>query len=348
MIRFVNSLADLTSLHDREELELIMARVAGDLLGAATVKLWRIVNHPDGVRLHERALLVDRIATISDMPPDAGDLPTLESHPELSACYHDGEPRPVKPDAHGRPRHIFPVTNAKEVAALLDIYVAAPLRDSQERLAAGLLRIYQNHLKVLDYSEKDELTGLLNRKTFDAAFSRLTRIEAPRRTSAIQFERIDRRRPADPSLPRWLAVLDIDFFKRINDRFGHPCGDRVLASFARLMRNSFRDSDQLFRCGGEEFVVILGPTDRQYVGGILERFRMTIENHDFPEVGSVTASMGYTCVAAGEIGAEAFRRADEALYAAKRQGRNRVICYEELASGPYAPETRAVAPALTH
>ena len=61
----------------------------------------------------------------------------------------------------------------------------------------------------------------------------------------------------DPVQPRWLAVLDIDFFKRVNDRFGHSCGDEVLASVARLMRNSFREFDQLFRCGGEEFVAIL-------------------------------------------------------------------------------------------
>ena len=126
--------------------------------------------------------------------------------------------------------------------------------------------------------------------------------------------------------------MDIDFFKRVNDRFGHARGDEVLAATARLMRESFRQSDRLFRCGGEEFVVILEPTDGRYVRGILERFRRVVEAHDFPGVGLVTISMGYTRVAADDDRAAAFRRADEALYAAKRRGRNQVISHEELAN----------------
>jgi diguanylate cyclase (GGDEF)-like protein len=192
-------------------------------------------------------------------------------------------------------------------------------------------------LKILDYSEKDELTGLLNRKTFESAFAHLTRIESPSRPGAIQFERVERRRAADPLKPRWLAVMDIDFFKSINDRFGHSRGDDVLAQMARLMRDSFRETDRLFRSGGEEFVVILEPTDARYVRGILERFRTLVEDHEFTQVRAVTISMGYTRVAPGENGAVAFHRADEALYAAKRAGRNRVICYEEMAGGRIPP-----------
>jgi diguanylate cyclase (GGDEF)-like protein len=228
------------------------------------------------------------------------------------------------------------VTNAKGIVGFLDACVATTPRRDQQELAAGLIRIYQNHLSLLDDSEKDELTGLLNRKTFDAAFGRLTPIEAPRRTSALQFERIDRRRPADPAQPRWLAIMDIDFFKRVNDRFGHARGDEVLAAMARLMRDSFRESDRLFRCGGEEFVVILEPTDARYVARILERFRRLVETHDFAGSGPITVSMGYTSVAADDDCAAAFRRADEALYAAKRRGRNQVISHEELANEVFA------------
>src|SRR5665213_3380433 len=190
MINLVNSVADLTSLHDREELELIMARVAADLLGATTVKLWRLIRDSGELRLHERALLVDRIVTIFDTPSDIADMPTLDSRRELRACHDDKIPLPVGPDANEQRRHIFPVMGAKGVIGLLDVCVAAPLSDDQQRLVSGLLRIYQNHLKILDYSEKDELTGLLNRKTFDSAFIHLTRIEAPSRANAIQFERI--------------------------------------------------------------------------------------------------------------------------------------------------------------
>ena len=331
MSRFVHSLADLTSLRDREEIELLVTRMLGDLLGAASVKLWTLISHSHRLRLHERIVLADRVATISDMPSDPGNLPTLDSQDELSACYRGRAALSLGPGADGRRRRIFPVTSVKGIVGFLDASIAAPPRRDQQGLASALLRIYQNHLDILDDSEKDELTGLLNRKTFDAAFNRLTPLEAPRRASAARFQRIDRRRPADPLLPRWLAIMDIDFFKRINDRFGHARGDEVLAAMARLMRDSFRESDRLFRCGGEEFVVILEPTDERYVRGILERFRRLVEAHDFSGIGLVTMSMGYTRLAADDHRADALRRADEALYAAKRQGRNQVISHEELA-----------------
>ena len=331
MISFVHSLADLTSLRDREEIELIMTRLLGDLLGAARVKLWHLIGPSHRLRLHERILIADRIVTISDAPADPANLPTLESVRELSACHRRQAPFSVRPDADGQRRQIFPLSNAKGVVGFLDACVAAPPRREQQELAAGLIRVYQNHLSLLDESEKDQLTGLLNRKTFDAAFGPLTPIEAPRRRSAVQFERIERRRPADPAQPRWLAMMDIDFFKRVNDLYGHARGDEVLAALARLMRDSFRQSDRLFRCGGEEFVVMLEPTEGRYVKGILERFRRLVETHDFAGVGPVTISMGYTSLAEDDDRAAAFRRADEALYAAKRLGRNQVIAHGELA-----------------
>ncbi len=304
--------------------------------------------HAGELRLHERAWLAGRRVTISDMPWDIGGLPTLASHRELRICYDQKTPAPFGPDADGRHRQVFPIVSPKGVVGFLDVCRAAPLDDDQRRLVSGLIRIYQNHLENLDYSESDELTGLLNRKTFDASFALLTRIEAPARAGAVPFERIERRRPVNPEEPRWLAVMDIDFFKRINDRFGHAGGDEVLVAVAQLMRGSFRQADRLFRCGGEEFVIILEPTQMQYVGGVLERFRAIVENHAFPHIGAVTVSVGYTCVGPGDTGATAFRRADEALYAAKRQGRNKVICYEELPGDALALMTLNEVPAPTH
>lgn len=330
MINLVNSVAGLTALRDREELEIAVALVAADLSGASAGRVWRLARHLGEIRLHERARLADRRIIISEMPADLGDLPTLDSRRELRACYDSRTPAPVSLVHNGRRRHVFPMMGQGGVAGFLEIYGAAPLRDDQRELVCGFLRIYQNHLDVLDYGESDELTGLLNRKTFDAAFAHLTRIEAPGRPCAVPFVRVERRRPTSPDQPRWLAVLDIDFFKRVNDRFGHPCGDEVLVLVARLMRASFRESDRLFRCGGEEFVAILEPTEAQYVGGILERFRAAVEAYAFPRVGCVTVSVGYTRVAPRDNGLAAFRRADEALYAAKRQGRNQVVCCEDM------------------
>jgi diguanylate cyclase (GGDEF)-like protein len=339
MSKLVDALADLSALRDREELEILMALGAAELLGASAAILWRLAGPPDGLRLHERAMLIDRSITISEMPFDIRDLPPLDSRPDLRDCYDREVSAAVEPDENGPRRHVFPMISAKGVVGFLVIFRLRPLRDDQARLMTSLLRIYHNHLKLLDYSENDELTGLLNRKTFEASFAQLTQSQKPPPPIALPVVRIERRRPVNPDRPRWLAVTDIDLFKRINDRCGHPCGDAVLVQLARLMVASFRESDRLFRSGGEEFVVILDPTEAQYVGAVLERFRAVVEAFDFPQVGPVTISVGFTCVIAGDTALTAFSRADEALYAAKRQGRNQVICYEELTTGEILPST---------
>ena len=117
----------------------------------------------------------------------------------------------------------------------------------------GLLKIYRSHLGILENTDTDELTGLSNRRPFDEAFRRLANSPPPKSRAHTRRNGapIRRRRGAE------LAVVDIDFFKRINDSFGHPYGDEVLVLLARIMRNCFRDSDRMFRFGGEEFVIIL-------------------------------------------------------------------------------------------
>ena len=102
----------------------------------------------------------------------------------------------------------------------------------------------------------------------------------------------DKRNVQDNST-HWLAVSDIDFFKRVNDDFGHLYGDEVLLLMANIMRETFRGTDILFRFGGEEFVIVLRSTNQQGAHQALERFRITVEEYDFPQVGNVTISIGY-------------------------------------------------------
>ncbi len=172
----------------------------------------------------------------------------------------------------------------------------------------------------------------------------MTRIEAPRRSHArFNMSASSAAARSTRINPRWLAALG----RRLFQAHQRPLRPSMRRRSARLAGAAdarlFREADRLFRCGGEEFVVILEPTAEEYVPGNSGALSAAVvEAHDFPQVGSVTISMGYTRVAAGDDGAAAFRRADEALYAAKRQGRNRVICYEELAGGDVFPATTAV------
>src|SRR4029453_8016974 len=106
-------------------------------------------------------------------------------------------------------------------------------------------RILRNQLALLDYGECDTLTALLNRKTFETRFDKLRQRLRPR-PDAPESEGVS-----------WLGLLDIDHFKAINDRHGHLFGDEVLLLVSRIMKNTLRGSDQLFRFGGEEFVIVL-------------------------------------------------------------------------------------------
>ena len=207
---------------------------------------------------------------------------------------------------------------------------------------SSLVHIYGNQIKLLDYSELDTLTRLLNRKTFDETFDRLL-TAAANDSPDDGFE--DRRSTLDEETPAWLCVIDIDHFKRVNDSFGHLFGDEVLLRMGELMRKTFRGGDRLFRFGGEEFVVILNAENETIAAKSFNRFRTSVESHEFPQVGQVTCSIGFTAVSNIDVPTDVVGRADEALYYAKEHGRNQVCCYERLvAEGAIATPTAAEAP----
>ena len=124
-----------------------------------------------------------------------------------------------------------------------------------------------------------------------------------------------------------LIFLDIDHFKAINDDYGHDCGDLALASVASWLMESVRGSDAVYRYGGEEFVIMLADTDNEGAAIIAERIRADIVSHTLAygmEVLSITASLGVCTYNGAENAESLIKRADAAMYEAKRQGRNRL------------------------
>ena len=107
-------------------------------------------------------------------------------------------------------------------------------------------------------------------------------------------------------------------------------GDEVLLWLAQQMRHCFRNEDALFRYGGEEFAVLLAGLNRQQAQDTFERFRKTIANTSFPQIGKITVSIGYTNIDAQANPTLVFGEADKALYYAKEHGRDRVNCYPQL------------------
>ncbi|WP_018862390.1 sensor domain-containing diguanylate cyclase [Thioalkalivibrio sp. ALJ3] len=125
--------------------------------------------------------------------------------------------------------------------------------------------------------------------------------------------------------PCSLLLLDIDHFKRVNDTFGHEVGDEVLHRLVQVMTSRLRETDTLGRWGGEEFVVLLPGTEAERAHHVAEQLREQVAGTPFPRVGSITISLGVSEYRLGEPIKDWIKRADDAMYAAKKGGRNRVV-----------------------
>lgn len=183
-----------------------------------------------------------------------------------------------------------------------------------------LLSAYNHQVHLLRNKDSDCLTGLLNRQSFD---SKLFKIHA-------NFG-VENRSDDEPS-KLCFALLDIDFFKKVNDKYGHVYGDEVLLIFSNLMKKTFRDSDLLFRYGGEEFAILLNNINLEQADSVLNRFRENIASFNFPMNNKVTASIGYCEFNNKAPLTKIIERADKALYYSKEHGRNRTSGFEYLSS----------------
>lgn len=228
-------------------------------------------------------------------------------------------------------RLLIPLHYSSKVIALLELLLdrQVKLEPLQAELRL-LVEIYENLFALLTESERDSLTGLFNRRTFDVRLNKMLRAQKKKRQDAWQQLKDRDKRQAVSMADAWLAVIDVDFFKRVNDEHGHVVGDEVLLRLAQKMQSSFRSSDLLFRFGGEEFVVVLEPVSFDMAELALERFRASVATHAFPLVGKITISIGFARISENDFPTTILDYADKALYYAKDQGRNRVYNYESL------------------
>jgi diguanylate cyclase len=163
---------------------------------------------------------------------------------------------------------------------------------------------------------KDGLTGINNRRAFDLEIEKLIQ---DRRENYSQFS---------------LIIADIDYFKKVNDTYGHIIGDKVLYAFAQVMASKTRQDDFPARFGGEEFAILLPNTNNNQAVAVAEHIRKTVESLRLKntktgkQLGQITVSLGVTCYRQGEQAQQIIERCDRALYAAKDQGRNRVMNYD--------------------
>jgi diguanylate cyclase (GGDEF)-like protein len=327
----VESVIQVTKHRDREQLEATLATTLFELISANKITFYKIVQSYGEQHLHIFCQ-VDVSGLVTDHSPHLQDKPNLllrESEPFLK-CFETGMLVSIPGEETRAARYVYPVWGGQEVVGFLEVGCDS-CDATDERLVNGFLRIYRNFLSLLEENEYDTLTKLLNRRTFDKNLDKILRDRMDEADEALgpKANRPRRRKP-DPDKKHWLAILDLDHFKRINDQYGHIYGDEVLLLLANIMRNSFRNGDQLFRFGGEEFVIVLAPTSFENARNVLERFRQGVESYPFPQVGKVTCSVGFVRIDKQGVPAAVIGHADQALYYAKQNGRNQVCSYETL------------------
>jgi diguanylate cyclase (GGDEF)-like protein len=314
----LNQVADSTTHRDRDELDRAIARLLLQFLDARAITLYRLVEDGQVSRIARRVSVTrDRGELGPEDIEDTSRLPVLSERPTWRDCIARNE-RVQWTEAHGACVTAFPIRSERRVAGVLLVEADAAVAAREAELVHGIMRIAENHLALLDYGERDTLTGLLNRKTFESQFRKLSQRHSGFSPSAPLAE------------PSWLALIDIDHFKSINDSHGHLYGDEILLLISQLMKRNFRGADQLFRFGGEEFLIVLDRATQAGAHIAFERLRASVEAYAFPQVGRVTISLGYTQIDPQDVPTTCVERADAALYYAKNHGRNNVRYYEGL------------------
>jgi diguanylate cyclase len=193
---------------------------------------------------------------------------------------------------------------AKKIQSQTDV-----MREELEESKRTTFKLTQLLEQVESKAMIDPLTQVFNRGTYNMEIAQMIK----------EFKRYKN--------PAALLIIDIDHFKLFNDDYGHKAGDAVLKSVALLIKDAVRNTDMVFRYGGEEFVVLLDKLDLKNALAVAEKVRVQIENYTLTNnaiVLNVTVSIGLSCFKEGDVESSIFERADKALYRGKQNGRNRV------------------------
>ncbi len=314
----LETVVQLTEKRDIHSLTKCLIEILGKFITAKSITLYGIDNENGDKEFNEANIAGATIRDLSNLNQDSE--PLLQEKEGFDSCIKT-QKMVILDNSKSYKRFIIPVYGTRNIIELV-VIDCRNINSVDQRLINRLLRIYSNQKSLLTRNELDALTGLLNRQSFD---------ERMRKIAAGLSERQMQRRTNDQAKASCFAITDIDHFKQVNDKYGHLYGDEVLILFSRLMTKSFRHYDLLFRYGGEEFAVVLNNADLEIALTILERFRITVENYNFPQIGRSTISIGVTEISSQTMLSSIIDRADKALYYAKKNGRNQVCCYEKLA-----------------
>lgn len=322
--QILNHIVGITENRDVEILELSLIKTIFEVIPCDCVCM--IKSETDYMDFNS-TLYYDVSGYNSSVLPDKFDKEILESG--LKQAFTTGKIKEIK--NKGFIYVISPVTVLKKNIGFI-VIKTLHYNDHEPLVFNSLIRIYQNYVSVIIDNQRDTLTGLLNRKTFDDRIMKLVELKKSEKSHNGQ----DRERRKLAMERFWLGIFDIDHFKRINDTYGHVFGDEILILISRLMQEHFRNNDLIFRYGGEEFIAVTR-ADGHDVFLLYERFRKIVESYNFPQVGKITVSIGVVEITGHDIPTSFVGFADRALYYAKENGRNMTCMYSDLVARGLIP-----------
>ena len=331
MDSLLKHIVDMTGHRDHAMLDMAVIAALQELADAAQTRILTVATVSGQPFLRARARIVKGGQACMEELPEGASGDPVTVYPALARCLaeHGNSAEAIGPA--GSRILWLPVWFGEKATACLEICGHAAFSGDTLHTIGGIVGVYRNFRNLLEYSERDSLTGLLNRKTFDDHLTRMLHgVHVARPDDKHRLPCQSERRQPQADEKQWLAVIDVDHFKAVNDRFGHLYGDEVLILIANLMQSAFRAQDRVFRFGGEEFVVLLRSSTLENAWKIIERFRTNVEHHAFPQVGQVTVSVGFVSIGALDSPVVTLGHADQALYHAKSQGRNRACHYDDL------------------
>ncbi len=322
--RLIDQIVDLTALRDMDLLEFSLLKTLNNSLRPTQLKLLKFNCNLDPLRVVEFQGGECKVSAESIHIQQ--EVQTAVEH--MGQC---GAMDYTSPYLEGFIT-LYCLKRNEANSTYLVLMLQDRLSDIDAYLLSGLLQVHRNFFELLEESQLDQLTGLSNRKTFDETITKVYDLIYPANSTDPSNKR------SEKTPKYWLAMLDIDHFKKVNDNFGHLYGDEVLLLIAQIIKACFREDDMIFRFGGEEFVVILRSENRTTCEVALERLREKISKYDFPRVGNVTISIGVTELISDIFHVTLMDYADKALYHSKNSGRNQTTFFEDLVASGEAKE----------
>ena len=331
-IKFIDSLAEITRYRDREVIERSLLKTLLEFESESSFRLYQVLHHAPALKLGMLAFASnDNIITAEEV--NQYELPAYFTA-LVNKVVNTGKIICADSHKNNHDQHIlYPAFNANDEIFAILIQTSKNSDYEKQRFVHGFLRIYSNYLEMIEVTKRDKLTGLLNRETLDPEITRiLIRNNIPTKLRSVEnmANNGTASRRYNAPLKNWLCVLDIDHFKLINDQYGHIYGDEILILVARLLENSVREFDKIFRFGGEEFVILMKSYDAAEALLAFERIRCVIATHHYAKISSLTVSIGGTEITNQNDPRNIIEAADIALYYAKQNGRNQVHLYESL------------------